>query len=304
MKSLSLKIGNHTFHWGSRTYVMGILNVTPDSFSGDGILAKADPVRAALEQARLFMAAGADILDVGGESTRPGSQPLDAAQERERVIPVIHALAAELHDAVISVDTYKAVIAEEALAAGARIVNDVWGLRADPELAGVVARAKCPVILMHNRSNPASVEVRNRLGSAYVGSEYQDLVQDVKRELMQSVELGRAAGIPDKHIILDPGVGFGKKVEQNLNLINRLMEIRALGFPVMLGSSRKSFIGYTLDLPAEQRVEGTAATVAVGIVRGADIVRVHDVQVMARVARMTDALVRVRGRDDTAQAAH
>ncbi len=289
-----LKIGSHTFDWGTRTYVMGILNVTPDSFSGDGILAKGDGIAVSLEQARRFVAAGADILDVGGESTRPGSQPLQLEEERQRVIPVVKALAGEFPEAVISIDTYKAVIAQEALDAGATMVNDVWGLRADPKLRDVVAKAKCPVMLMHNRSNPASVEVRAQLGNAYIGADYQHLIEDVKRELMESVALAHGAGISDERIILDPGIGFGKKVEHNLALINRLDEIRALGFPVMIGSSRKSFIGYTLDLPPDQRLEGTAATVAVGIVRGADIVRVHDVELLMRVIRMTDALVRVK----------
>ena len=207
-------------------------------------------------------------------------------------MPVIEALKREFPEALISVDTYKAAVAVEALRAGALMVNDVWGLRADPELGQVVASAQCPVILMHNRSNPASVEVRARLGNAYVGAEYQDLIEDVKRELMESVELARAAGIADEKIILDPGIGFGKKVEQNLELINRLDEIRALGFPVLVGPSRKSFIGFTLDLPPDQRLEGTAATVAIGIARQADIVRVHDVEAMMRVVKMTDALVR------------
>ncbi len=287
-----LRIGNHTFDWGTQTYVMGILNVTPDSFSGDGILAKGEGVEVSLEQARRFVEARADILDVGGESTRPGSQPLDLEEERRRVIPVVKALAKEFPDTLISIDTYKAVIAQEALESGANMVNDVWGLRADPKLREVVAKAKCPVILMHNRSNPASVEVRAQLGNAYIGAEYQDLIEDVRRELMDSVSLARGAGIPDEHIILDPGIGFGKKVEHNLELINRLNEIRALDFPVLIGPSRKSFIGYTLDLPADQRVEGTAATIAVGITRGADIVRVHDVEPMMRVVKMTDALVR------------
>ncbi len=295
-----LAVEGHSFDWGQRTYVMGILNVTPDSFSGDGILARGDAVSTALEQGRRFVAAGADILDIGGESTRPGSQPLGAEEERGRVIPVIRALVQEMRDVLVSIDTYKAVIAEEALAAGARIVNDVWALRADPGLRRVAARAKCPVILMHNRSNPASVEVRAQLGNAYIGSQYKDLIEDVKRELMESVALARAAGITEDHIILDPGVGFGKTVEQNLELINRLGEIRGLGFPVLLGPSRKSFIGYTLDLPADQRLEGTAACVAVGILRGADIVRVHDVEAMARVAKMTDALVRNAGSPPTA----
>ena len=293
LASLSpLTVGNHRFEWGTRTYVMGILNVTPDSFSGDGILARGEAVPMALEQARRFIEAGADVLDVGGESTRPGSRPLDLDEERARVIPVIKALVAENPGVLLSVDTYKAAIAEEALAQGARMINDVWALRADPKLRGVIAGAECPVILMHNRSNPASVEVRAQLGNAYIGSEYKDLIGEVKRELMESVDVARTAGISDEHILLDPGVGFGKKVDQNLELINRLDEIRALGFPVLLGTSRKSFIGYTLDLPPDQRLEGTAAAVAVSIVRGADMVRVHDVESMARVAKMTDALVR------------
>ncbi len=287
-----LTIGSHTLDWGTQTYVMGILNATPDSFSGDGILATGDPLRVAMEMAGRFVKAGASMLDVGGESTRPGSEPIGEDEERRRVIPMIKALARELPDAIISVDTYKAVIAQEALDAGAHMVNDVWALRADPELRNVVARTRCPVILMHNRSNPSSVEVRAQLGNAYIGAEYTDVVEDVKRELMQSVALAREAGIADERIILDPGIGFGKKVQHNLELIDRLDEVRALGFPVLLGPSRKSFIGYTLDLPADQRVEGTAATIAVGIVRGADIVRVHDVEPLMRVVRMTDALVR------------
>jgi len=288
----SLQIAKRTFDWGSRTYVMGILNVTPDSFSGDGIIAQGDAVSVSVEQARAFLAANCDILDVGGESTRPGSQPVDAAAEKERVIPVIEAIVREFPDALISIDTYKADVAEAALNAGASIVNDVWGLRADPDLARVAAKFGVPVILMHNRSNPASVEVKAQLGNAYIGSEYQNLIEDVKRELMDSVNIARRAGIPDERIILDPGIGFGKTVTHNLELIRRLDEIRALGFPVLLGPSRKSFIGYTLDLPPDQRVEGTAAAVAVGITRGADIVRVHDVREISRVVKMTDAIVR------------
>jgi dihydropteroate synthase len=303
----SLKVGEHTFDWGARTYVMGILNVTPDSFSGDGLLGsqpasveveeskaaqQGEGVQAAIEQARRFIGAGADILDVGGESTRPGSAPLELEEERRRVLPVVEGLVREFPKALISVDTCKAAIAQEALRAGAHIVNDVWGLRADPRLRRVVAEAKCPVVLMHNRSNPASVEVRAQLGNAYIGAEYKDLIEDIKRELMESVGLARGAGVQDDRIILDPGIGFGKKVEHNLQLLNRLDEIRDLGFPVLIGPSRKSFIGFTLDLPPEQRLEGTAATVAVGITRGADIVRVHDVEAMMRVVKMTDALVR------------
>jgi len=292
MKSPSLQIGSFTFNWGSRTYVMGILNVTPDSFSGDGIIAKGDAVEVAVEQAGNFLASGADILDVGGESTRPGSAPVNADEELERVIPIIHALNKNFPEAILSIDTYKARVAEEAIRAGAHIVNDVWGLRADDELASVAAKYKTPVILMHNRSNPASVEVREKFGNAYIGAEYENLIENVKRELMNSVELARHAGIAESHIVLDPGVGFGKTREHNLELINRLDEIRELGYPILLGTSRKSFIGFTLDLPADQRVEGTAATVSVGITRGADIIRVHDVKELARVAKMTDAIVR------------
>ncbi len=292
MKSDSLQVGNFTFQWGSRTYVMGILNITPDSFSGDGILAKGDAIEIAVEQAGEFLENGADVLDVGGESTRPGSQPVGADEERERVIPIVEAIHQYFPDALISIDTYKAKVAEEAFKAGAHILNDVWALRADPELAPVAKKFNAPVILMHNRSKPASVEVRQKLGNAYIGSEYEDLIEDVKRELLESVDIAKKAGVEDSHMILDPGIGFGKTREHNLELINRLDEIRALGYPVLLGPSRKSFIGFTLDLPADQRVEGTAATIAVGITRGADIIRVHDVKEMARVAKMTDALVR------------
>ncbi len=288
-----LKINQKTLYWGERTYVMGILNATPDSFSGDGLLDS--PIASgggALAQAREFVEFGADILDVGGESTRPGSAPVDADEELRRVIPVIEAISSAMPQTLISVDTYKASVAQAALDAGAHIVNDVWALRADPELASVVAKAGCPVILMHNRSNPASVEVRSQLGNAYIGAEYGDLLEEIKAELLASVKIAHQAGVADEAIILDPGIGFGKTVEQNLELNNRLDEIRELGYPVLLGPSRKSFIGYTLDLPADQRVEGTAASVAVGIVRGADIIRVHDVKEMARIVKMTDALVR------------
>ncbi len=271
---------------------MGILNITPDSFSGDGILAKGDAVEIALEQARGFLAAGADILDVGGESTRPGSQPLHADEELARVLPVVRSLVSEFPEAIISVDTYKASVAEAAFKAGAHILNDVWALRADPGLATVAAKYKVPVILMHNRSNPASVQVRQQLGNAYIGAEYTDLIEDVKRELLDSVAIALKAGVQETHIVLDPGLGFGKTREHNLALINRLDEIRSLGYPILLGPSRKSFIGYTLDRPPDQRLEGTAAAVTVGILRGANIIRVHDVLEMVRVAKMTDALVR------------
>ncbi len=275
---------------------MGIINATPDSFSGDGLL-EAETTGAtswlekALEQARHFVSAGADILDIGGESTRPGAQQVGAQVEVERVLPVIRKIAAEL-DVLISIDTYKAEVAEAALQAGAHIVNDVWGLHADANLAGVVARHKAPVILMHNRSSWAHAEIKEKLGGRYVGVPYENLLADVKRELLESVALAHDAGIPDEAIILDPGIGFGKTVEQNLSLIQCLDEIRALGYPILLGPSRKSFIGYTLDLPPDQRLEGTLAAIAIGIVKGADIVRVHDVAPAVRVARMADAIIR------------
>ena len=287
----SLKIHNTNFEWGKQTYVMGILNVTPDSFSGDGLQQGRDPVEAALEQARAFADAGAHLLDIGGESTRPGSESVSAAEEKARVVPAVQAIAADI-SLPISIDTYKAEVAEAALDAGAHLINDVWGLKADPEMAPLAARRGVPVILMHNRSTPKSAEVQQRLGGRYIGMKYEDLIKDIKRELLESVEIAKQAGVPDEHIILDTGIGFGKTVEQNLQLLNRTEEIRQLGYPVLIGSSRKSFIGYTLDLPPDQRAEGTAATVAVAITRGADIVRVHDVEMMVRVAKMTDAIVR------------
>ena len=283
---------NASFEWGKRTYIMGILNVTPDSFSGDGLLARPDYVEAAVEQARRFVEAGADILDVGGESTRPGSQPVSAADEIGRVLPVIEALHAANLGAALSLDTSKAMVAEAALKICPLWINDVWGLRADPRLGEIAARSEGPLVLMHNRSRPESVELQARLGGRFLGSHYENLIEDVRRELLESVALANAAGVSGANIILDPGLGFGKSVAQNLELIDRLGEIRSLGYPVLIGPSRKSFIGYTLDLPPDQRLEGTAAAVAVGIVRGADVVRVHDVEAMVRVARMTDAIVR------------
>jgi dihydropteroate synthase len=292
--SPGLKAGHRTLEWGARTYVMGVLNITPDSFSGDGLLEEELPgsgwVELAVEQARRFVAAGAEILDVGGESTRPGSEPVSADEELRRVLPVIQALSGL--DVLISVDTYKAAVAEAALDAGAHLVNDVWGLRADEQLAATIARRGVPIILMHNRSSWVHAEIKEKLGGRYVDVPYENLIEDIRRELLESVSLAKAAGIAEEKIILDPGIGFGKTVSQNLELLNRLDEIRALGYPLLLGPSRKSFIGYTLDLPPDQRLEGTAAAVAVGIVRGADIVRVHDVEFMVRVVRMTDAIVR------------
>ncbi len=278
--------------FGKRTYLMGILNVTPDSFSGDGLLSGSETIRAALEQAQRFVDDGADILDIGGESTRPGAQVVSPQEEMDRVLPVVEAIRSSGLDTLISIDTYKAAVAEAALRSGAQWINDVWGLHADLEMAGVAAKFHCPIVLMHNRSKPSQADLQERLGGRYIGTQYQDLIKDVGTELLESVDLAHAAGVADNQVILDPGIGFGKTVEQNLMLVNQLHEIKTLGYPVLLGASRKSFIGYTLNLPPEERVEGTAAVCAIGIARGADILRVHDVSVMARVARMADALTR------------
>ncbi len=278
--------------WGKRTYIMGIINVTPDSFSGDGLLRQDNLIESALQQAEIFLYHGADILDVGGESTRPGAKPVGEAEELERVVPVIAEIVNAFPEVRVSVDTYKPEVARQALAAGAQWVNDIWGFRANPDLGDVVAEYDAPVVLMHNRLQPGSAEFGARLGGHIVGVKYDDLIGDICSELMFSVSLAHKKGVPDEHIILDPGIGFGKTVEQNLALIDRLDEIKALGYPLLVGPSRKSFIGYTLDLPPDERVEGTAAAVSICIDRGADIVRVHDVDVMTRVARMTDAIVR------------
>ena len=282
------------FQWGLRTYVMGIINVTPDSFSGDGVAAIGDddPIERAVTQAQLFIDEGADILDIGGESTRPGSRPVTAHEEKARIVPAIQAIRVALPNSVISVDTYRAEVAEAALDAGANWVNDVWGLRMDPAMAELVARRNCPIIIMHNRSKPKDAVQEERLGGRYMGIHYANLMVDIKTELSEQVDLAVAAGVRPEHIIIDPGIGFGKTVEQNLEVLDRMNELKMLGFPLLSGPSRKSFIGYTLDSPPDQRLEGTAAAVAISIARGADIVRVHDVGPMVRIARMTDAIVR------------
>jgi dihydropteroate synthase len=267
------------------------LNITPDSFSGDGLLSRANVVEIAVNQARDFVEAGADILDIGGESTRPGSTPVTPEEEMDRVLPVIETLRQTV-DIPISIDTYRAVVAEAALAAGANWVNDVWGLRMDPDMPRLVARAGCPVVIMHNRSRPKNVAQEERLGGRYVDIEYDDLINDIIRELQESIDLALKNGVQKEQIIIDPGIGFGKTVAQNLQLVNELDRFKVLGYPILFGTSRKSFIGYTLGLPPEDRIEGTAATVVIGIDRGADIIRVHDAAAMVRVARMTDKLVR------------
>jgi len=279
------RCGDTLLQWGAKTYVMGILNVTPDSFSGDGVT----EIAAAVARAEQFVRNGADIVDVGGESTRPGAAFVPEEEERARVVPVIRALAARLA-VPISVDTSRASVAGAALAVGATMVNDVWALHRDPALAGIVARSGAALVLMHNRAATATVDA---LGGHYDDVAYADVVAEVTAWLRASIAAAIAAGIPRAQLIADPGIGFGKTVAQNLELMRRLPELRALGIPILAGTSRKSFIGLTLGLPVAERLEGTAATVALAIAGGADVVRVHDVRAMARVARMTDAIVRV-----------
>jgi dihydropteroate synthase len=263
---------------------MGILNITPDSFSGDGLLeADAPPaqvIERAVAQARQMVADGAELIDVGGESTRPGTEraaPLPADVERARIIPVIEALAAALPaSTIISVDTYKAAVAQAALDAGAALINDITGLQADPRMASLAAERRVPVVLMSNLR----------------GQTRYDPLADVARQLARSMQRALDAGIPWDHLILDPGFGFGLAREENLRVLARLGELRALGRPLLVGTSRKSHIGLVLGTPVDDRLEGTAATVALSIAYGADMVRVHDVRQMARVARMADAVVR------------
>ncbi len=287
----TLTVGDSTFVWGSRTYVMGILNLTPDSFSGDGLLNWADWVTAALAQAQAMLAAGADLLDVGGESTRPGSQPTPLDEELRRVVPVIQALASATR-VPISVDTAKAEVARQALAAGATIINDVWGFKHDPALAHVAAAHGAAVVLMHNRSRTQDAVQDAVLGGRYVGVHYTELLGEIINELQASVDLALSAGVAPERIIIDPGLGFGKTVEQNFELLDRLNELRPLGYPLLVGPSRKSFTGHALQLPPDQRLEGTAAAVALAIARGCDLVRVHDVAAMRRVVVVADATTR------------
>ncbi len=277
--------------YGSRTFVMGILNITPDSFSGDGLGDGGDAREKALAQARAFVEAGADILDIGGESTRPGSRPITPAEEQQRILPVVKALAGET-SAILSVDTSHASTAAKALEAGADWINDVRALRADGQLAAVCARSGCGLVLMHNRSDSANAETRDRLGGRYAAAQYQDLVGEVIADLRGSIGMALEAGCLRENLIVDPGIGFGKTTAQNLELLNRLDELRALKLPLLLGVSRKSFIGYTLDLPVDQRLEGSLAAGVLGISRGADILRVHDVRETVRAARLADAVLR------------
>ena len=271
LKELTVS-GGEPLVWGQRTYVMGIVNVTPDSFSGDGL---ATDIPRIVDQALRMEDEGADILDVGAESTRPGSTPVTADEEVRRLVPALDAIVHRVR-VPISADTYKPEVARQALEAGAAIINDQWGLLADPSMATLAAESSAPVILMHNQC----------------GSTYHDLLSDIRTSLSRSVCIALDAGVSPENIVLDPGIGFGKTADHNLEVLRRLGKIRDLGYPLLVGASRKSTIGRVLDLPVGQRVEGTAAAVSQSISGGADIVRVHDVQHMVRVSRMTDAIVR------------
>jgi dihydropteroate synthase/2-amino-4-hydroxy-6-hydroxymethyldihydropteridine diphosphokinase len=276
--------------WGEKTYVMGIINVTPDSFSGDGLAAREAWTEAAVDQGRRFAAEGADVLDVGGYSTRPGHRDIPIEEEIGRVVPVIRGLA-ETVDLPISIDTFRAPVAEAALAAGAHWINDVWGLRIYPELAEIAVRHRAPLVLMHNRFQPLKAYHARLAGTR--GKEYTDLIGEIQQELGESLALARQAGLPRWLRIIDPGIGFGKTLEHHLEIIDRLAELKVEGQPLLFGSSRKSFIGQLLGgLPADERLEGTLATTVLAVDRGADIVRVHDVQAIARAVRLADAIVR------------
>lgn len=259
---------------GRRTLIMGILNATPDSFSDGG---KYNTIESAVEQAKLMVAEGADIIDIGGESTRPGSIKVDIEEELKRVIPIIEAVSASVN-VPISVDTYKSVVARQALQAGAHILNDIWGLKLDPEMGRVAEQFGSPIILMHNRKE----------------TRYDDFIPDVIADLQACIRLAELAGVTKEQIILDPGIGFAKTIDHNIQLMSHLDLISDLGYPVVLGTSRKRFIQQTLGLPANDVVEGTAATAVIGIMQGCDIMRVHDVRAISRVARMTDVIVKGR----------
>ncbi len=267
-----MKIGNLDFNPSSRTYIMGILNVTPDSFSDGG---KFSLPESAVDHALSMERAGADFIDVGGESTRPGHSGISSDEEMKRVIQVIRILSGVLK-IPISIDTSKAVVAEAAVEAGALFINDVWGCKKDRDIALVAANKGVLCCLMHNRDN----------------TNYKDLIREIKAELLESVDIALSSGVKREKIIIDPGIGFGKTVEQNLEVLARLKEFRELGFPMLLGTSRKSFIGISLDLPVNERLEGTIATNVIGINSGCSLVRVHDVKENFRAARMTDILLR------------
>lgn len=268
-----MKIGSKTFEIGKRTYIMGILNVTPDSFSDGG---KFNEINVALKQAEKMIEDGVDIIDIGGESTRPNHTPVGEEEELLRVIPIIKAIR-EKFDVPISIDTYKGKVAEEAIKAGANLINDVWGFKKDPYIAEVAGKYDVPCCLMHNREN----------------SEYkEDIINEMKKDIMESIHIALKAGVKKENIILDPGIGFAKNYEDNLEVLNRLEEFCELEYPVLLGTSRKSVIGNTLNLPTNERVEGTLATTSIGIAKGCEFIRIHDVLENKRVSLMTDAMIR------------
>ena len=273
--------------WGERTLVMGIINVTPDSFSGDGV----EAVRDAVAQAECQLDAGADILDVGGESTRPGAKRVCGSEERTRVLPVISEILDRRPKTVISIDTYRAETAAAAIDAGASIVNDIHALSADTEMPAAVAERKAAVVLMHNRSRSSAIRRDRRIGAEYEGVDYGDVIEEVAAELRDGCARASDAGIISERIAVDPGIGFGKSVLQNLALINHLDRLkRETGFPMLIGPSRKSFIGRVLDMPVEERLEGTLACIVAGVLKGVDIVRVHDVAEASRAVRMANAI--------------
>lgn len=265
-------LGSTNLTLGDTTLIMGILNVTPDSFSDGG---QYTLVERAVEHALQMMQDGADLIDIGGESTRPGHDPVSTEQELERVIPIIEALHRQAPHIPLSIDTYKAEVAKQALQAGAHIINDVWGGQADPLMVQVAATAQCPIILMHNRDN----------------MDYTDLVSDVRHDLQACIDQALQAGVQAEHIILDPGIGFAKTAQHNLQLMSQLDQLSSLGYPLLLGTSRKKFIRTVLDLPANDVVEGTTATTAFGIAQGCQIIRVHDIKQNKRMAMMCDAML-------------
>jgi len=266
-----MQIGNRNFEIGNHTYVMGILNVTPDSFSDGGQYNNMDTVLFRVEE---MIKEGADIIDVGGESTRPGYEQISADEEIDRVVPVIEQIK-ERFDIPVSLDTYKATVAKAGIVAGADLINDIWGLKYDECMADVIAGADVPCCLMHNRKEP----------------NYQNFIQDVLADLIESVQLAQKAGIKQDKIITDPGIGFAKSYEQNLLLLQKLEVLKSLGYPVLLGTSRKSVIGLTLDLPAHQRINGTIATTVLGVVKGCSFVRVHDIKENVQAIKMAEAIL-------------
>lgn len=268
-----LKIGNKELKLGEKTYVMGILNVTPDSFSDGGDF---DNIENALSHAREMINHGVDIIDVGGESTRPTHTPVDEIEELKRVVPVIKALRKEFINIPISIDTYKAEVAKQAIEAGANMINDVWGFKKDKNMASIAAKYDVPCCIMHNRTD----------------TNYENLIEDVLNDLKESIEIAINAGVKKENIILDPGIGFAKNYEENLEIMNKLEKLNDLGYPWLLGTSRKSMIGNTLNLPPKERLEGTLATTTLGIIKGCDFVRVHDIKENKRTCIMTDAMVR------------